>query len=75
MLLAIDIGNTNITIGLFDAQKLQKTWRVSTDSSRTSDEYGLQISNMLGSNKIINDNMNIRNKAGFILIRATPIME
>ena len=55
MLLAIDIGNTNITIGLFDAQKLQKTWRVSTDSSRTSDEYGLQISNMLGSNKIINE--------------------
>ena len=55
MVLAIDIGNTNITIGLFDAQKLQKTWRVSTDSSRTSDEYGLQISNMLGSNKIINE--------------------
>ena len=55
MLLAIDIVNTNITIGLFDAQKLQKTWRVSTDSSRTSDEYGLQISNMLGSNKIINE--------------------
>jgi len=55
MLLAIDIGNTNITIGLFDAQKLQNTWRVSTDSSRTSDEYGLQISNMLGSNKIINE--------------------
>ena len=55
MLLAIDIGNTNITIGLFDAQKLQKTWRVSTDSSRTSDEYGLQISNMLGSNKFINE--------------------
>ena len=55
MLLAIDIGNTNITIGLFDAQKLQNTWRVSTDSSRTSDEYGLQISNMLGSNKVINE--------------------
>ena len=55
MLLAIDIGNTNITIGLFDAQKLQKTWRVSTDSSRTSDEKGLQISNMLGSNKINNE--------------------
>ena len=55
MLLAIDIGNTNVTIGLFDAQKLQKTWRISTDSSRTSDEYGLQISNMLGSNKIINE--------------------
>ena len=55
MLVAIDIGNTKITIGLFDAQKLQKTWRVSTDSRRTSDEYGLQISNMLGSNKIINE--------------------
>tara|TARA_B100000029_G_scaffold133849_2_gene127944 strand:- start:4743 stop:5507 length:765 start_codon:yes stop_codon:yes gene_type:complete len=55
MLLAIDIGNTNITIGLFDAQKLQNTWRVSTDSRRTSDEYGLQLSNMLGSNKIINE--------------------
>jgi type III pantothenate kinase len=39
MLLAIDIGNTNVTFGVFDGEKIKTTWRVSTAIHRTSDEY------------------------------------
>ena len=49
MLLAVDIGNTNITLGLFAAEQLKATWRISTDSSRTSDEYGLLVTQMIMS--------------------------
>ena len=41
MLFAIDAGNTNITIGLFDGERLEKTFRMTTGISRTSDEYGV----------------------------------
>lgn len=41
MLFAIDVGNTNITVGLFDGKKLIDTFRMTTGISRTSDEYGL----------------------------------
>ena len=47
MLLAVDIGNTNITVGIFEDNLLEATWRISTDSSRTSDEYGLQLKHLL----------------------------
>jgi type III pantothenate kinase len=40
MLLAIDIGNTNITLGVFQGDTLTATWRVATDPRRLSDEYG-----------------------------------
>lgn len=41
MLFAIDVGNTNITVGLFDGDKLIHTFRMTTGISRTSDEYGM----------------------------------
>ena len=41
MLFAIDVGNTNITIGIFDEDKLIKTFRMISKTSRTSDEYGV----------------------------------
>ena len=40
MLLAIDIGNTNVTIGVFDGESLRATWRLATDIERLPDEYG-----------------------------------
>ncbi len=43
MLLAIDIGNTNITLGLFEDEELKAAWRMATDHERMSDEYGLQM--------------------------------
>jgi type III pantothenate kinase len=43
MLLAIDIGNTNLTLGLYQDQKLGSRWRLATVHDRMPDEYGLQL--------------------------------
>jgi len=43
MLLAIDAGNTNIVFAVFDGEKLLGKWRLSTDISRTSDEYAIAL--------------------------------
>lgn len=47
MLLAIDIGNTNIVIGCIENDKILFKARIATDRSRTSDQYGVEIKNML----------------------------
>ncbi len=47
MLFAIDVGNTNITIGLFDGEKLLGTFRMTTKIPRTSDEYGIFLSELM----------------------------
>lgn len=47
MLLAIDIGNTNIKYGVFDGDKLVASFRVSSRLSRTADEYGSVLVNLL----------------------------
>ncbi len=47
-LLAIDIGNTNIVCGLFRHDQLVAEWRVGTDSSKTTDEYGMLMLDLLG---------------------------
>lgn len=52
MLLAIDVGNTNITIGVHDRTEWIGTFRMTTKTPRTSDEYGLFIRSMLDSKDI-----------------------
>jgi type III pantothenate kinase len=47
MLLTIDIGNTNLTIGLYEGEKLAWHWRLATDHNRMPDEYGLQLLGLL----------------------------
>jgi len=47
MLLAIDIGNTNITLGVFADKELRATWRIATDIHRMADEYNVLILNLL----------------------------
>lgn len=47
MLLAIDIGNTNIVIGCISDDKILFKARIATDRTRTSDQYGVEIKNML----------------------------
>ena len=47
MLMTIDIGNTNISIGVYQGEKLGSCWRVSTDHNRMPDEYGLQLDGLL----------------------------
>jgi type III pantothenate kinase len=47
MLLAIDIGNTNIAFGVFDGETLRATWNVATDINKTADEYAVLLLNLL----------------------------
>ena len=47
MLLAMDIGNTVVTMGVFDDTKLVTTLRVATDTRRLADEYGVMVTNTL----------------------------
>lgn len=47
MLLALDIGNTNIALGVFRGQELEATWRIATETGRMPDEYGLMLSQLL----------------------------
>ena len=47
MLLVMDVGNTNITLGVFDGEELEATFRMTTKIPRTSDEYGITIRDML----------------------------
>lgn len=47
MLLALDIGNTNVTLGVFDGETLAASWRLSTDAQRFADEYSLQLRELL----------------------------
>lgn len=52
MLLAIDIGNTNIVLGLYEGKKLLTHWRLLTQPERTADEYGVLISHLVASHSI-----------------------
>lgn len=47
MLLTIDIGNTNIALGLYEGTKLGARWRLATDHERMPDEYGIQMLGLL----------------------------
>jgi type III pantothenate kinase len=47
MLLAIDIGNTNTSLGIFDGENLIEHWRIATACERTSDELGVLIRQIL----------------------------
>ena len=47
MLLAIDIGNTNVTMGVFREEELLATWRLATDTRKMPDEYALLIQSLL----------------------------
>jgi type III pantothenate kinase len=46
MLLAIDIGNTNTSLGVFEGDKLLVHWRLTTDHARTADEWGVLARNL-----------------------------
>ena len=67
MILAIDIGNTNIHIGVFDQSILICSGRISTDTRRLTDEYGLTVTNMLK-----HKNINPKNIQGACLCSVVP---
>ncbi len=52
MLLAIDVGNTNTVLGAFEGDRLLDHWRVETHRSRTSDEYGILLTQLFGWSRL-----------------------
>jgi type III pantothenate kinase len=48
MLLAIDIGNTNVVVGVFDGERLAANWRVGTNTQITPDEYAMIFKDLFG---------------------------
>lgn len=53
MLLVIDVGNTNITLGVFEGTKLEASFRMTTKVPRTSDEYGVFICELIQQHRNI----------------------
>ena len=52
MILVIDVGNTNMTLGVYEGQSLKATFRMMTKTPRTSDEYGVMIMQLLQNSGI-----------------------
>ena len=70
MLLVIDVGNTQIVVGVFNGAELLSHWRLGTDPKKTEDEYGLVLANLLRQKSISSSEI----KAGIVrnLDRITP---
>jgi len=67
MLLAIDVGNTNIVIGVFRGDALVHTWRLTTIRERTSDELGILVSHLCERHEIRRNDI-----AGIIVASVVP---
>lgn len=67
MLLTIDIGNTNITLGLFDQDELVYHWRIKTDRDRMADEYGIMIVGLMRHRRV-----SFRKIKGVIIASVVP---
>jgi len=52
MLLAIDIGNTNIVLGVFDGKNIRVSWRLLTLRERTADEIGLMVTGLFAHEQV-----------------------
>ena len=52
MLLVIDVGNTNIVLGIYEGERLVDNWRIWTERDRTSDEYGILVRNLFSSRSL-----------------------
>ncbi len=58
MLLVVDVGNTNITYGVYEGEELKTTFRMMSNVSRTSDEYGMMILALIRSNGVEEKDIN-----------------
>ena len=58
MLLVIDVGNTNMVLGVYKDTELLDHWRIATDRQRTTDEYGVLIRELFYLNDLRADDIN-----------------
>lgn len=67
MILVIDVGNTNIVLGVYQEKKLIHHWRISTDKYRTMDEYAVIVKNLFDF-----EGLSFRNITGSIISSVVP---
>ena len=67
MILLVDVGNTNIVIGVYRDNDYIAGWRISTDSKKTSDEYGIQMIQLFNQN-----DLNPKEVTGIIISSVVP---
>lgn len=70
MLLALDVGNTNVTIGLFNGQTLTHNWRLRTVHEQTADEWGILLLNLFGLSGLDPSNID-----GMIVSSVVPVLD
>ena len=67
MILLVDVGNTNIVLGLYNKGEYIASWRISTDTKSTSDEYGIKVMQLFSQNGI-----NYKAVEGIIISSVVP---
>ena len=67
MILLVDVGNTNIVLGLYEGSKKLDSWRISTDLKKTSDEYSIQVTQLF-----IQKKWDIKDVKGVIISSVVP---
>ena len=67
MLLAFDVGNTNIVMGVFDDNKLVENFRMKTDKDKSADEYGMLIEQLF-----IHNGLKIEDVSDVIISTVVP---
>ncbi len=72
MLLAIDVGNSNTVLGLYDGDKLLHDWRIRTEVDNTVDEYGMLILNLYRTARI--SSKSVKSVNGIIISCVAPPM-
>ena len=70
MLLALDVGNTNVTIGIFEGSHLTRNWRLRTVHEQTADEWGILLRNLFSLSGL--DTAQI---SGIVIASVVPILD
>ncbi len=70
MLLAVDVGNSNTVIGVFEGRELVEHWRIATDAQRTADEFALLFQGFMAFQNLSFS----RNVHGVVLSSVVPLM-
>ncbi len=71
MLFVIDIGNTHTVLGVFEGERLHQDWRISTDKTKTADEYGVLIQSICSASGVTFDSF----KAVVISCVVPPLLQ
>ena len=67
MLLAIDVGNTNIVVGVFEGERLTRSWRLATQRERTADELGILLTQLFAHARL-----DVRSVRGVVVSSVVP---